>query len=293
MKQIDIRKLDEIKERHWNYCSKSLNPANLDNQNKEQMQQFKRLCISNPFNFDNATDIVEEFLRDITINVDLRSQYESFRKSQNSEWNGTKLIKELGVEVCPYCGMNYFSTVSKSENGRTVSVATLDHYIPKESYPMLALNIYNLIPCCKNCNSTFKGTSTDKIINPYFYSLENNLKFKMPIQNIKNFIFDKDSKYEIEVENCAKDKRVWTMVNEHIRVLSIKERYQYFETIAKSILKKKVYYNNTRISELQSFEELKFKKGDIEKMLICQDIFNENEPFLKFKNDIWNQCSEE
>ena len=189
--------------------------------------------------------------------------------------------------------MNYFSTVSKSENGRTVSVATLDHYIPKESYPMLALNIYNLIPCCKNCNSTFKGTSTAKIINPYFYSIENNLKFKMPIQNIKNFIFDKDSKYEIEVENRAKDKRVWTMVNEHIRVLSIKERYQYFETIAKSILKKKVYYNNTRISELQSFEELKFKKGDIEKMLICQDIFNENEPFLKFKNDIWNQCSEE
>lgn len=284
MKQIDIRKLDEIKERHFEYCKDLSEVAHLSDEKKEI------LFIKSPFTAKmNAKRLYQRDYK----NIDLRNAYQKFREYKKTKWNGVDLIKELGVTICPYCGMNYFSTVSKSENGRTVSVATLDHYIPKESYPMLALNIYNLIPCCKNCNSTFKGTSTDKIINPYFYSLENNLKFKMPIQNIKNFIFDKDSKYEIEVENRAKDKRVWTMVNEHIRVLSIKERYQYFETIAKSILKKKVYYNNTRISELQSFEELKFKKGDIEKMLICQDIFNENEPFLKFKNDIWNQCSEE
>lgn len=284
MKQIDIRKLDEIKERHFEYCKDLSEVAHLSDEKKEI------LFIKSPFTAKmNAKRLYQRDYK----NIDLSNAYQKFREYKKTKWNGVDLIKELGVTVCPYCGMNYFSTVSKSESGRTVSVATLDHYIPKESYPMLALNIYNLIPCCKNCNSTFKGTSTDKIINPYFYSLENNLKFKMPIQNIKNFIFDKDSKYEIEVENRAKDKRVWTMVNEHIRVLSIKERYQYFETIAKSILKKKIYYNNTRISELQSFEELKFKKGDIEKMLICQDIFNENEPFLKFKNDIWNQCSEE
>lgn len=284
MKQIDIRKLDEIKERHFEYCKDLSEVAHLSDEKKEI------LFIKSPFTAKmNAKRLYQRDYK----NIDLSNAYQKFREYKKTKWNGVDLIKELGVTICPYCGMNYFSTVSKSENGRTVSVATLDHYITKESYPMLALNIYNLIPCCKNCNSTFKGTSTDKIINPYFYSLENNLKFKMPIQNIKNFIFDNDSKYEIEVENCAKDKRVWTMVNEHIRVLSIKERYQYFETIAKSILKKKVYYNNTRISELQSFEELKFKKGDIEKMLICQDIFNENEPFLKFKNDIWNQCSEE
>lgn len=284
MKQIDIRKLDEIKERHFEYCKDLSEVAHLSDEKKEI------LFIKSPFTAKmNAKRLYQRDYK----NIDLSNAYQKFREYKKTKWNGVDLIKELGVTICPYCGMNYFSTVSKSENGRTVSVATLDHYIPKESYPMLALNIYNLIPCCKNCNSTFKGTSTAKIINPYFYSIENNLKFKMPIQNIKNFIFDKDSKYEIEVENRAKDKRVWTMVNEHIRVLSIKERYQYFETIAKSILKKKVYYNNTRISELQSFEELKFKKGDIEKMLICQDIFNDNEPFLKFKNDIWNQCSEE
>lgn len=283
MKQIDIRKLDEIKERHFEYCKDLSEVAHLSDEKKEI------LFIKSPFTAKmNAKRLYQRDYK----NIDLSNAYQKFREYKKTKWNGVDLIKELGVTICPYCGMNYFSTVSKSESGRTVSVATLDHYIPKESYPMLALNIYNLIPCCKNCNSTFKGTSTAKIINPYFYSLENNLKFKVSIQNLKNFISDENSKYEIEVENRAKDKRVRTMVKEHIRVLSIKERYQYFETIAKSILKKKVYYNNTRISELESFEEL-FKKGDIEKMLICQDIFNENEPFLKFKNDIWNQFSEE
>lgn len=283
MKQLDIRKLDEIKEQHFEYCKDLSEVAHLSDEKKEI------LFIKSPFTAKmNAKRLYQRDYK----NIDLSNAYQKFREYKKTKWNGVDLIKELGVTICPYCGMNYFSTVSKSESGRTVSVATLDHYIPKESYPMLALNIYNLIPCCKNCNSTFKGTSTAKIINPYFYSLENNLKFKVSIQNLKNFISDENSKYEIEVENRAKDKRVRTMVKEHIRVLSIKERYQYFETIAKSILKKKVYYNNTRISELESFEEL-FKKGDIEKMLICQDIFNENEPFLKFKNDIWNQFSEE
>lgn len=283
MKQIDIRKLDEIKERHFEYCKNLSEVAHLSDKEKEI------LFIKSPFTVKmNAKRL---YPRDYK-KIDLSNAYQKFRKYKKTKWNGVDLIKELGITVCPYCGINYFSTVSKNENKRIISVATLDHYIPKESYPMLALNIYNLIPCCKNCNSSFKGRSTAKVINPYFYSLENNLKFKIPIQNLKNFISDEDSKYEIEVENRAKNEEVRTMVNEHIRVLSIKERYQYFETIAKSILKKKVYYNNTHISELESFKEL-FKKGDIEKMLICQDIFNENEPFLKFKNDIWNQCSEE
>ena len=32
-----------------------------------------------------------------------------------------------------------------------------------------------------------------------------------------------------------------------------------------------------------------FTLEDIETMLMCQDIFDDNEPFLKFKKDIWEQ----
>lgn len=44
------------------------------------------------------------------------------------------------------------------------SVESLDHYLPKESYPSLAISAHNLIPCCLSCNgkkSTHKPKSTD------------------------------------------------------------------------------------------------------------------------------------
>ena len=41
---------------------------------------------------------------------------------------------------------------------------SLDHYLPKESYPSLAISAHNLIPCCLSCNgkkSTYKPKSID------------------------------------------------------------------------------------------------------------------------------------
>ena len=39
---------------------------------------------------------------------------------------------------CPQCGLR--------------QVKTLDHYLPKSKYPLLAITPYNLIPCCSDCN---------------------------------------------------------------------------------------------------------------------------------------------
>jgi hypothetical protein len=47
-------------------------------------------------------------------------------------------------DECPYCGIN--------------DPKTLDHYLPKESYPEFAVYPPNLIPICHVCNSHYKGT---------------------------------------------------------------------------------------------------------------------------------------
>ena len=44
--------------------------------------------------------------------------------------------------VCPYCTIN--------------SANTTEHILPKELYPEYAVNVFNLIPACSECNS-FKG----------------------------------------------------------------------------------------------------------------------------------------
>lgn len=52
------------------------------------------------------------------------------------------------------------------------SASTLDHYLPKSSFPAFSVNPANLIPCCRDCN-THKGrkvttTAGGQLFHPYF-----------------------------------------------------------------------------------------------------------------------------
>lgn len=48
-------------------------------------------------------------------------------------------------DECPYCGIN--------------EPKTLDHYLPKETFPEFSIFPSNLIPICHVCNCQYKGTS--------------------------------------------------------------------------------------------------------------------------------------
>jgi len=283
MKKIDPCKLKEIEERHWEYC-KCLRPKGLDK--SSQMDKFKKLCIDNPFDFSRnygEFPYLKNELLELS-EVDLKGQYEDFRSNKlKKDWDGVKLIDALGINVCPYCGINYFSIVSKANSG-IVSEATFDHYLPKSKYPMLALNLYNLIPSCKNCNSTFKLDDPQLIINPFFEAVEDLINFKLlPGDTISN-ILNSDYDLQIEIEQKLPDDE---KSKNHIDVLALKNRYNYFSDIAKSIIKKKVTYTEEYVGELSDIKGLCLSPEDIKKMLMYQDIYNDNEPFLKFKNDIW------
>lgn len=63
-------------------------------------------------------------------------------------------------DKCPYCG----------GIGRP---RTLDHYLPKSKYPQFSVLPANLLPCCRDCNTENKSTSTattaqEQVIHPYF-----------------------------------------------------------------------------------------------------------------------------
>lgn len=52
------------------------------------------------------------------------------------------------------------------------TASTLDHYLPKSSFPVFAVNPANLVPCCRDCN-THKGRKVitnagEKLFHPYF-----------------------------------------------------------------------------------------------------------------------------
>lgn len=58
----------------------------------------------------------------------------------------TGLVDRYKIRCCPYCNENYvFNRADKAG-------AQLDHFFPKDRYPLFALSLHNLVPACPACN---------------------------------------------------------------------------------------------------------------------------------------------
>lgn len=293
MKKIAIPNLDEIKEKHFKYC-KQLTPLN-GRKIDDKLCRF--LCCENPFDMENfnpqkpeSIELIKDYRKYIGSGIDYKKFYASFRTpdlapKRNEKWNGIELLKSLKVEVCPYCGMNYISPIVKKD-GKLRAVATLDHYLPESVFNFLALNLYNLIPSCKNCNSTFKLNSSKSILHPYFLAPEDFINFSIEPEDVTEEILYKDSKPKIALIYDAENE----LIKNHNEVLMLQARYEYFSNIAKTLIAKRRKYTDSYLSQLESVFK-NFSKIQFEKDLINQDFYSKDEIFSKFKSDIWKQLS--
>lgn len=90
--------------------------------------------------------------------VDLLSLYVYRSKTIKDIKSAIEALQESSIRyTCQYCGLD--------------ATGTLDHYLPKEEFPVFSVNPINLVPCCSNCNS-YKSKqwliNGDRIfINPY------------------------------------------------------------------------------------------------------------------------------
>lgn len=277
MKKINLtdKELREIKQKHLDYCKRHVKYKKLGLSDED----CRKLFIQNPFDENmNLKNEYEKFK-----NIDFTAKYNSFRSSNTKKepkWSGAKLIEALNINVCPYCGLQYFSIV-KNKLNNYIAEASIDHYYEKFNYPYLALNLYNLIPVCKNCNSSFKLAKSKPVVNPYFESLDELIFFKLNNLEISNYL-NNESIYVNILLN--KDKQ---NVKNHIEILELEKRYNYYQNIIKSTIYKRVKYNSRYISKISKITGI--NNEALEASLIKQDIFSENEAFLKFKSDIWGQ----
>lgn len=91
---------------------------------------------------------------------ELRDLYPRTMARKGRPGRATYDVLRMGAKsgICPLCVQR--------------PVATLDHYLPKESYPDLAILPINLVPACHSCNFD-KGrfvpeNATDQLLHPYF-----------------------------------------------------------------------------------------------------------------------------
>jgi len=60
------------------------------------------------------------------------------------------IYDQLQEKICPFCGLNHFRAPGAPRHA-------LDHYLPASRYTFVGSDFRNLVPCCHECNSDFKG----------------------------------------------------------------------------------------------------------------------------------------
>lgn len=193
--------------------------------------------------------------------------YKSFTNTNTKGWGAYQYLKSLEVNLCPYCNENYtYSLLDKNKTragypNLTVR-ADLDHFFPKNTYQLLAMSLYNLVPSCKICNSSIKGSKefdlTKKPLNPYIESLDSQVKFIRKAKSNVNHVdvllgHSIDFDFDI-IEQVTADK--YSSAEYMIDFFGIKDRYnlQHKEYIQRQV-KREVVYDEVLKNKMNSLLE--------------------------------------
>lgn len=120
-----------------------------------------------------------------SINTTLRKvfNYDAFRRFPKKEgkWYAGRLMTEAlkKLKYCPYCNADTVYALDIGRGGE-IRRSAFDHFYPEARYPFLALSLYNLIPSCHRCNSSFKHDlhmELETSFHPYLDDVDTETQF--------------------------------------------------------------------------------------------------------------------
>ncbi|PLT31966.1 HNH endonuclease [Bacillus sp. V5-8f] len=156
----------------------------------------------------------------------------------------TNAIRELREELtlestCPYCDIHEMEFDSSS----------VDHFIPKSRYPLLAIYPKNLVVACSACNDRIKQEKLYlPIMHPYFDNLDDYFYFTYKNDCIEIEFFEPISLLDKEkVLNFFKLFHLKERYNKYCRRKLIKLK----EEIQRNVIKQIKYIENITINDIQ------------------------------------------
>ena len=210
----------------------------------------------------------------------MREIYKGFMQEEdkNGKKNGYWLMEMLGVRVCPYCNINYTTTINKRTKNRTIQVRPeCDHFFPEANYPSLILSFYNLVPSCPQCNRLKRVQELDN--NPWIKLARG----KEPIFKVDTSTGDFPKRPVIIIEN----------ENKSIEKLGISELYNEHVDYVKDILDKIQAYNPaTYLAILKDFQGIVHTAADLDRMIwgnYTELSDSDKRPLAKLTADILRQ----
>lgn len=220
----------------------------------------------------------------------LKDLYAVFR----DKW-GVELIKDLNLDVCPFCNREYIFKFNDTQQKKARILASLDHFYDKDTYPFLSVSFYNLIPSCSICNSKFKHTKnfhTMQHLHPYEDDFNKKAKFThffnvVDGENKNHSIFSKERislDLKLIDENDEKTRNT-------IETFRLKELYNEHKDIVLELIQKAQIYNESYLDELmQNYEGTLFKnREDLLRLITCGYVSDEDlhkRPLSKLIKDI-------
>ena len=240
---------------------------------------FLRIMTGEYLFLENLKEFLDNFVdEEPRLTEYLKKSYDKI----DSELRKT-IIDLKNVSVCPYCNRNYISSTYKflqcnncnqellvidgtekecpgckqEIKGLTkvVNTAQLDHFFPKDSYPLFAVSFYNLIPSCYSCNHV--KLNKDLKHSPYDSSF--------PFDDVKfTYIPKSTDKIEIKIDSRNPDFK------NGIRILGIEELYQsHIDVVNELIWKKEVYSDSYRdgLSKILNQTALELSEAEVNRFI--------------------------
>lgn len=251
----------------------------------EQKEDFLRTVLGNPFSNEarKKYSLLEDYFQYVndennpnpiaSITVlkgdklltlrDIFDYQKYMDKSENRKKLRVCIIEAAGVEVCPYCNRQYIDVFDKN-NGESKAIAQLDHYYPKEEYPLYALSLYNLIPSCASCNQG-KSTSYKGVIYPFSKTadVENEQPyFQLKAKNLDDLLGKTLPKIEYAFNDQAK--------TEHANFFHHKNMYENHRLFAQRLLRAQRLDNEgyrQGINEIFKKAKIHLEPNDLKELL--------------------------
>lgn len=170
-----------------------------------------------------------------------------------------QIVEKYGIKCCPYCNENFI--FNREDN----SSAQLDHFYPKEKFPLFAVSLYNLVPSCPACNHMKQEKQIS--ISPHDHSQNfSNMRISY-IPKHCNLLQDY-REMDIYFRYGHGDQTFKTNMNQNIEVLKLKEAYQNHKDYVHEILVKAMIYNETSLNKiLELFPDMHMAKEDMLRMI--------------------------
>ncbi|AQR96142.1 HNH endonuclease [Clostridium saccharoperbutylacetonicum] len=196
-------------------------------------------------------------------------------------WNSYIFVFASDIRICPYCNRQYITPILTS-NGKMRG--TLDHFVAKNEYPYFSMSLYNLVPTCYSCNSSFKGDTEFSFndINPYEESMDDYIKFHANMR-IKKPI-------HISIKKKTINKKA--EIEKYLDTFKLESQYSYHINQVEELIFKRLVYTEEYIKDLS----IKYK---IPQQIVKEQLigYTENklkindEPLSKFRRDIVEQLN--